>query len=56
MTDRCTENFTHNALSQCPPLATLWIYTVVQLDLGPAVMGLVVVFTWSWFKGMKFSF
>lgn len=37
---------------QCPPLATIWVYTIVQLDLGPAVLGLLGVGAWTWWKGL----
>lgn len=35
-------------IQQCPPLATIWIYTIIQLDLGPAVANLVLVGGWAW--------
>lgn len=38
---------------QCPPLATLWIYTIVQLDLGPAVLNLIFVGAYVWWKDLK---
>jgi len=38
---------------QCPPLATIWIYTIVQLDLGPAVLNLLVVGGFAWWKDLK---
>lgn len=38
---------------QCPPLATTWIYTVVQLDLPQAVFSLVIVGVWAWLAEMK---
>jgi len=41
---------------QCPPLATIWVYTVLQLDLGPAVLNLVVVGIFVWLKGLKLVF
>lgn len=39
--------------AQCPPLSTLWVYVVIQLDLGPAFFSLVLVGTWLWWSGMK---
>lgn len=38
---------------QCPPLATIWVYTIVQLELLPAVMALISVGVWVWWKGYK---
>ncbi|KAF9006463.1 hypothetical protein BDQ17DRAFT_1351791 [Cyathus striatus] len=43
-------------MRQCPPLATLWIYTIVQLDLGPAVLSLLTTWSFVWWKGLKYSF
>ncbi|TFK55751.1 hypothetical protein OE88DRAFT_1652205 [Heliocybe sulcata] len=43
-------------MRQCPPLATAWIYTIVQLDLGPAVLSLGIVFSWVWWAGMKLNY
>lgn len=40
-------------MRQCPPLATIWVYTIVQLDLGPAVLSLVVTGVFVWYKGLK---
>ncbi|KAF4619945.1 hypothetical protein D9613_005184 [Agrocybe pediades] len=37
-------------MQQCPPLATIWIYTVVQLELGPAVASLAVIGAFVWWK------
>jgi len=43
-------------MRQCPPLATVWVYTIVQLDLGPAVLNLVAVGAFVWLKGLKLVF
>jgi len=43
-------------LQQCPPLATIWIYTIVQLDLGPAVAALAMTAGFVWWEGLKLSF
>ncbi|KAF8897454.1 hypothetical protein BD779DRAFT_1490944 [Infundibulicybe gibba] len=40
-------------MRQCPPLATLWVYTIVQLDLGPAVLNLITVGGFVWWKGLQ---
>ncbi|KJA29975.1 hypothetical protein HYPSUDRAFT_32020 [Hypholoma sublateritium FD-334 SS-4] len=40
-------------MRQCPPLATVWIYTVLQLDLGLAVGSLAAVGSFVWWKGLK---
>ncbi|KAF9534832.1 hypothetical protein CPB83DRAFT_843016 [Crepidotus variabilis] len=39
-------------IKQCPPLITIWVYTVLQLDLGPCVLGLLTVAGFSWLKGL----
>lgn len=41
-------------LLQSPPLAVLWIYTIYQMDLGPAVLSLVFVAVWFLQSGLKF--
>jgi hypothetical protein len=38
---------------QCPPLVTVWIYTILQLDLGPAVLSLCTVASFVWWKGLE---
>ncbi|TFK75992.1 hypothetical protein BDN72DRAFT_831432 [Pluteus cervinus] len=43
-------------MQQCPPLATVWVYCIVQLDLGPAALNLLVVGIFVWLKGLKLSF
>ncbi|KAF8627227.1 hypothetical protein AX15_004465 [Amanita polypyramis BW_CC] len=43
-------------MRQCPPLATMWIYAIVQLDLGPAVLSLVTVGGFIWWKGLRVLF
>ncbi|KAF8812361.1 hypothetical protein BYT27DRAFT_7182803 [Phlegmacium glaucopus] len=40
-------------MNQCPPLATIWIYTIIQLELIPAFLNLAVVGTFVWWKGLK---
>ncbi|KAK0490969.1 hypothetical protein IW261DRAFT_1556134 [Armillaria novae-zelandiae] len=42
-------------MKQCPPLATIWVYTILQLDLGPAVLNLAFVGAYVWWKGLKFK-
>ncbi|PPQ64712.1 hypothetical protein CVT24_008339 [Panaeolus cyanescens] len=37
-------------MRQGPPFATVWIYTIVQLDLGPAVLALLTVASYCWWK------
>lgn len=39
--------------SQCPALATIWVYTVVQLDLLPAVVALSAVGGYVWWKDLR---
>lgn len=38
---------------QSPPLATMWIYAVVQLNLLPAILSLALVVGYGWWKGLK---
>ncbi|PBL02495.1 hypothetical protein ARMGADRAFT_891609, partial [Armillaria gallica] len=40
-------------MKQCPSLATIWVYTIFQLDLGPAVLNLAFVVAYVWWKGLK---
>ncbi|TFK43617.1 hypothetical protein BDQ12DRAFT_731612 [Crucibulum laeve] len=40
-------------MRQCPPLATIWIYTIVQLELSPAVVSLLTTASFVWWKGLK---
>jgi len=40
-------------MKQCPPLVTVWIYTILQLDLGPAVLSLCTVASFVWWKGLE---
>jgi hypothetical protein len=40
---------------QAPPVGTLWIFTVVQLSLGRAVLCLTAVLVWCWRNGMKLA-
>ncbi|PBK72621.1 hypothetical protein ARMSODRAFT_953016 [Armillaria solidipes] len=42
-------------MKQCPPLATIWVYTIFQLDLGPAVLNLAFVVAYVWWKELKFK-
>ncbi|KAJ7228749.1 hypothetical protein GGX14DRAFT_487397 [Mycena pura] len=39
-------------MRQTPPLVTLWIYTVVQMDLGLSVLNLTMVGAFCWWKGL----
>jgi len=41
-------------MQQSPPLSVLWIYTIYQMDLGPAVLSLVFVGAWFLQSGLKF--
>ncbi|KAG6813490.1 hypothetical protein H0H92_010515 [Tricholoma furcatifolium] len=40
-------------MKQCPPLATAWVYSVVQLELMPAVINLFVVGIYVWWQGLS---
>ena len=39
---------------QSPPLSVLWIYAIFQMDLGPAVVSLILVGMWFLWSGLKF--
>ncbi|KAF9651112.1 hypothetical protein BDM02DRAFT_3111137 [Thelephora ganbajun] len=41
-------------MQQAPPLAVLWIYTIFQMDLGPAVLSLIFVGVWFLQSGLRF--
>ncbi|CAK5275582.1 unnamed protein product [Mycena citricolor] len=40
-------------IEQTPPLITLWVYLIVQLDLGLAVLSLVGVGAFVWWKDLN---
>ncbi|KAG0709542.1 hypothetical protein DFH29DRAFT_2158 [Suillus ampliporus] len=42
-------------IRQCPQFATIWLYTVVQLNLNWAALSLVMIGAWTWFTGMKLA-
>lgn len=39
--------------TQSPPLATIWIYTIVHQDLELAITSLIIVGLFVWYKGMS---
>ncbi|RDB22676.1 hypothetical protein Hypma_010291 [Hypsizygus marmoreus] len=39
-------------MRQCPPLATMWVYATLQLNLAPAVVSLGVVGAYVWWRGL----
>ncbi|XAO21895.1 hypothetical protein I312_100651 [Cryptococcus bacillisporus CA1280] len=41
--------------AQAPPMGTLWIFTIVQLPLGRALLTLMFVGGWFWYSGLKFA-
>ncbi|KAI9001165.1 hypothetical protein BD414DRAFT_473821 [Trametes punicea] len=43
-------------MKQSPPIATAWIYAIIQLDLGPAVLSLIAAATYTWYMGFKLTF
>lgn len=43
-------------MQQCPPIGTIWVYTILQLDLGPAVLALSTVGAWVWWTGQRLVF
>ncbi|PCH41182.1 hypothetical protein WOLCODRAFT_137238 [Wolfiporia cocos MD-104 SS10] len=40
-------------MKQCPPLATICVYAVLQLDLAPVVLSFVLIGGWVWYTKMK---
>ncbi|RPD61961.1 hypothetical protein L226DRAFT_535338 [Lentinus tigrinus ALCF2SS1-7] len=40
-------------MQQSPPLATAWVFAVVQLNLLPACVSLLIVTAYSWYTGLK---
>lgn len=36
-------------------MGTLWIFTIVQLPLGRALLTLMFVGGWFWYSGLKFA-
>ncbi|KZT12712.1 uncharacterized protein LAESUDRAFT_808266 [Laetiporus sulphureus 93-53] len=43
-------------MKQCPPAATLWIYAVLQMELAPSVISLVLIALWTWLSKMRILF
>ncbi|TFY72740.1 hypothetical protein EVG20_g246 [Dentipellis fragilis] len=43
-------------IQQCPAIATVWVLTIIQLELGPAVTSLIGVGLWVWWSGMQILF
>ena len=41
---------------QCPPIATIWVYTILQLELGPSAAALATVGVWAWWAGERLVF
>jgi hypothetical protein len=48
--------FVPNLASKAPPLGTIWIYTIIQLNLMPAVASLIIVFGLAKFMNWKLVF
>ncbi|KAG2135918.1 uncharacterized protein EDB93DRAFT_796751 [Suillus bovinus] len=42
-------------MRQCPQFASIWLYTIVQLNLNWAILSLVMTGVWVWFTGMKIA-
>ncbi|KIK98761.1 hypothetical protein PAXRUDRAFT_823544 [Paxillus rubicundulus Ve08.2h10] len=40
-------------LAQCPQVATIWLYTVVQLRLSLALLSLALIGGWTWWTGLR---
>ncbi|CDZ98001.1 hypothetical protein [Phaffia rhodozyma] len=43
-------------IQQAPPISTIWVITICQLDLLFAVGGLGVVFAFKWWNGLNITF
>jgi hypothetical protein len=43
-------------MRRCPPLGVLWIWGIVHMDLGLALVSLAGVGGWFWYTGMKIIF
>ncbi|KAF8268240.1 hypothetical protein EI94DRAFT_1800621 [Lactarius quietus] len=43
-------------MQQCPPIGTIWVYTILQLDLGPSALALSTVGVWVWWTGARLVF
>ncbi|KAL4081800.1 hypothetical protein V8B97DRAFT_1925384 [Scleroderma yunnanense] len=41
------------AILQCPQSATIWLYTVLQLNLPLALLSLGLIGAWTWWSGLK---
>jgi hypothetical protein len=53
MVDARADALQYVASRQAPPLSTLWILAITQLELGLAVGGLAAVFAFTWWKGLS---
>ncbi|KAI0352693.1 hypothetical protein OH77DRAFT_1591825 [Trametes cingulata] len=42
-------------MKQSPPIATAWIYAIVQLNLGPAVLSLLAAWFYLWYNDFKLT-
>ncbi|KAL4075934.1 hypothetical protein J3A83DRAFT_4157339 [Scleroderma citrinum] len=40
-------------MAQCPQSATIWLYTVLQLNLPLALLSLGLIGAWTWWSGLK---
>ncbi|KAL0949735.1 hypothetical protein HGRIS_009775 [Hohenbuehelia grisea] len=40
-------------MKQCPPMITIWIYTIQQMNLGPAVLNLALTGLYVWVMDLK---
>lgn len=43
-------------IGRCPALGTLWVYAVVRMDLLDAVISLLLVGGFTWYKNLKLVF
>ena len=53
MVDARADALQYVASRQAPPLSTLWILAITQLELGLAVGGLAAVFAFTRWKGLS---
>jgi hypothetical protein len=43
----------YGVMRKCPPISTLWIYFVLQLNLIPSALSLLFVYLFFWLGGFK---
>lgn len=41
------------SIRQAPPVGTMWVFAIVQMPVGRAVITLLAVFLWGWHSNMR---